>query len=233
MGLSETIIAAMIGASATLSAAGFQLMKARAPASAKPRRSALRAALTLVALVVASAVGGYAYSELRAQGAREEIARLRTEMNGQMQALLVASERQAAPQPQATEPAWSEALVRLPPCTRSGSESDGPAPLCEPASIAPVTLCTQIPASARPLGIERYSRPADGDNAWRAYPAEGDTGALDVSFTDAAPALAASADLVPVCVTVRSEDPARSQIARLVVRYRHRTAADQSAVALR
>ena len=233
MGLSETIVAAIIGASATVSAAGFQWMRVRAPATAKPRRSALRAALSLVALVVASAFGGYAYSELRAAGAREEIARLRAAMNDQMQALVVANERQAAANQAAPRVLSSEALVQLAPCTRSVAEGEGPSRLCEAAAVAPLTLCTQIPATAQRLGVEHYSRPLDDSGDWHAHPDAGDDRPPDVSFVEASPAAAAGAELAPVCVNVRSEDPARVQVARIVVRYRPLPAMASPAVAAR
>lgn len=220
MGLSETIVAAMIGASATVSAAGFQWMKARTSSNVKPRRSALRAALTLLALVLTSAVGGFAYSELRAQGARAEIARLRDEMNGQLQALVIENDRRANDARLLPQTGSSEALVQLAPCVRSGAEGDGPAPICESASISPVTLCTQIPATAERLGVERYSRPLEGSADWQPHASETGTQALDVSFADASPSYAATTDLSAVCVQVWNKDPARAQVARIVVRYR-------------
>jgi hypothetical protein len=234
VGLSETIVAAIIGASATVSAAGFQWMRAaRAPSAAKPRRSALRAALSLVALVVASAFGGFAWSELRAQGAREEIARLRAEMNDQMQALVTANERLAATRAAHPEIMASEALVQLAPCARSLAEGAGPAPLCEAGVVAPVTLCTRIPATAERLGIEHYSRPLDDAGEWRPHLAAGDDRTFDVSFVDATPAQVAEPGLVPVCVAVRSEDPEHTQVARLVVRYRTVQADSPPAIAAR
>ncbi|MBV6418458.1 MAG: hypothetical protein CMLOHMNK_03322 [Steroidobacteraceae bacterium] len=225
MGLSETIIAAIIGASATVSAAGFQLMRTRSQPSVRPRRSTLRAMLTLVALVIASAAGGYAYSELRADGARQEMARLRGEINDQLQALAVANARRAEVMPALPPVASSEALVQLAACVRSGADSDGPAPICEAQSVAPTVLCTQIPSTAERLGIDRYSRPLGADGDWQVHAAEAGAVTHDVSFVDAAPGYVATADSVPVCVNVWNEDPSRAQVARIVVRYQPRQAA--------
>lgn len=219
MGLSETIIAAIIGASATVSAAGFQLMRTRVQPSARPRRSMLRTILMLVALVAASAVGGYAYSELRADGARQEIDRLRGEISGQLQALAVANSRRAELLASRPPEVASEALVQLAPCVRSAEDSDGPAPICEARSVVPVLLCTQIPATAKRLGIERYSRPPGGNGEWEVHTDESGAGSHDVSFTDVAAGDAGTAGLVPVCVAVRNEDPSSARVARLVVRY--------------
>ncbi len=233
MGLSETIVAAVIGASATLSAAGFQLMKARSQSTVRPRRSALRAALTLVALVVASAVGGYAYSELRADDARQDIARLRAEIGSQLQALAIADEKRAETMQAAPPVVSSEALVQLAPCVRNGAEGDGPTPLCDPASATPVTLCTQIPATAERLGSDRYSRPLDGAGDWQSHTNETADQTVDVAFVDASPTYAAAAGLVPVCVNVSNEDPVHARIARIVVRYRAQPVPPQPAVASR
>ncbi|MGD9600012.1 MAG: hypothetical protein AB7G76_17015 [Steroidobacteraceae bacterium] len=233
MGLSENIVAAIIGASATVSAAGFQLMRARTQSPGRPRRSTLRAMLMLVAIVIASAVGGYAYSELRADGARQEMARLRGAIDDQLHALTFASERRADRLEPAPLVVSSEALVQLAPCVRSGADSEGPAPLCESTAIAPVLLCTQVPAAAERLGVERYSRAAGAREGWQAHPAQGDGEAHGVSFTDAPAIIAATDSLVPVCVNVWNEDPARAQVARIVVRYQTREVEARPKVAAR
>ncbi len=233
VGLSETIVAAIIGASANVSAAGFQLMRARSPASAKPRRSALRTALTLVALVLASAVGGYAWSELRAEGAQDEIARLRTGMHEQLQALVAERERHAMADQPLPQVAASEALVKLAPCVRNAAEGDGPAPVCNPAATAPVMLCTQIPATAERLDVERYARSLEAGADWRLHTDEADAQTIDMSFADVPADYAAPTDLLPVCVNVSNRNPAYAQVARLVVRYRTRQAVLQPSIASR
>ena len=193
MGLSETIVAAIIGASATVSAAGFHHLRARTPPGTQPRRGTQRSASLLAVLVIASAAGGFAYSEFRAQGAREELARLRAAMDAQLQSLA--------------------------PCVRSAPEVDGPAPAGR-AATAPITLCTQVPAAAERLGVELYSRPLGDPGAWQRHAPADDPGGLDVAFAAVADATAGGSEAAAVCVDVRSEDPGRTQVARLVVRYR-------------
>jgi hypothetical protein len=68
MGLSETILAAMIGAIATVSAALFQLVMAwrsrsKVDNSRAKKGTTLRSAVSILALMVASAAGGFLYSE--------------------------------------------------------------------------------------------------------------------------------------------------------------------------
>jgi hypothetical protein len=73
MGLSETIVAAIIGALATMLTAIFQLVRNRAPEGSKPRKNRMRSLLATIALMIGCIVGGYAWSSLRAVSAKEEL----------------------------------------------------------------------------------------------------------------------------------------------------------------
>ena len=73
MGLSETILAAIIGALATIVTAVFQLVRNRSPSESKPKKNRMRSLLATVALSVACIVGGYAWSSLRAVNAKDEM----------------------------------------------------------------------------------------------------------------------------------------------------------------
>ena len=70
MGLSETIVAAIIGALATMATAIFQLVRNRAPSETRPKKNRIRSLLATVALMIGCIVGGYAWSALRAATAR-------------------------------------------------------------------------------------------------------------------------------------------------------------------
>ena len=90
MDLSETILASMIGAAATMLAAMFQLFLAfrnRAKVETRPKRSTMRPLVAVFAMLIASAVGGFVYSELRAERVREDTRELREELTSQLQAL--------------------------------------------------------------------------------------------------------------------------------------------------
>src|SRR5690349_20818866 len=84
MGLSETIVAAMIGAAATVGTALFQLLmafKARGKADVKPKRgTTLRSVFAVVALMAASAAGGFLYSQLLREHEREDLRAMRQEL---------------------------------------------------------------------------------------------------------------------------------------------------------
>ena len=75
MGISETIIAAIIGALATMATAIIQLIRNRAPSDGrpKPKKNRMRSVLATVALMIGCIVGGYAWSALRAVSAKEEL----------------------------------------------------------------------------------------------------------------------------------------------------------------
>ena len=80
MGLSETIIAAIIGALATMGTAIFQILRNRAPSETRPKKNRVRSTFAMFALVAGAVVGGYAWSELRAVNTRDEIAALRNDL---------------------------------------------------------------------------------------------------------------------------------------------------------
>ena len=76
MGISETIVAAIIGALATMLTAIVQLVRNRAPTDGrpKPKKNRMRSVLATIALMIGCIVGGYAWSSLRAVSAKEELA---------------------------------------------------------------------------------------------------------------------------------------------------------------
>ena len=90
MGLSETIVAAIIGAIATMGTAIFQLIRNRAPSDCrpKPKKNRVRSVLATIALMIGCVVGGYAWSALRAVSAREDMrATMEAELTKQFAAL--------------------------------------------------------------------------------------------------------------------------------------------------
>src|SRR5262245_40449018 len=81
MGLSETIVAAIIGALATMGTAIFQLIRNRAPSDSRPQKNRARSVCATITLMIGCIVGGYAWSALRAQSAKEEMqAAMRAEL---------------------------------------------------------------------------------------------------------------------------------------------------------
>ncbi len=182
MVLSETVIAAMIGALATVSTALFQLitaLRARARSDVKPRRgSTLRSVLAVLALMVASGVGGFIYAELRAQSEDDHLRALHMELQD-LKAITARMTQSAASQPvqmqmqisqtppapatfttmqSATEPAQGRAHVaaHAGPCVIEGAA-------CDEASAQRVSLCSAIPASAHVTQMQVFVATVDSN----------------------------------------------------------------------
>ena len=176
MGMSETVMAAMIGAGATLFAAFFQLLRATTISAEQRRnsRKGMHSLMWILALVVAAGVAGFAYAEYRAQQARDDTRALRAELQQQMQTLVAATERleqlrlpasDAGTSGSAAAPE-SAAIVNLPPCrgaqvgfaTQRGS--------CTEQESLQVTVCAPVPAAARVSAVELFARSEDLQQPW-------------------------------------------------------------------
>ena len=181
MGVSETVLAAMIGAGATLVTALFQLVSAfRSSATerrtAKGSRGGLRSLMWTVALIAAAGVGGFAYAEFRSQASRDETRTLRDELQAQMQALQASTARLeqlrfAAAQGStdstgAGAAPSSTALVTLPACkgAQVGFATErGP---CTEQEALEVAVCAPVPAAAQVTGVELFTRPDGALTPW-------------------------------------------------------------------
>ena len=95
MNLSEPVMAAMIGALATVCTAIFQLMATwrKAGQEKSKARGGLGSLLWMLTLMTAAAVGGFAYAEYRAQGSRGDAALLREELQRELTALSASTAR--------------------------------------------------------------------------------------------------------------------------------------------
>ncbi|HJS21802.1 MAG TPA: hypothetical protein VJ764_04030 [Steroidobacteraceae bacterium] len=233
MGLSETILAAMIGAGATMLTALSQLMlslRAKAKAESRPKRNAMRSLMWMVALLVASAVGGFAYSELRAERTREDTRELRQELTDQLQALVastaklellggedssdLASLTSAAAIEQATE-----SVVHVPACQPKTLALGNDATGCEEADARPVELCVDVPAGAHVAAIELYAR---SDATFADWADNGVTLNEDFGGGRFAPstfAYPSVAEVRAVCTKLVHWSSAHGHVARMVVRY--------------
>ena len=70
MGLSETIVAAIIGALATMGTAIFQLVRNRAPSETRPKKNRTRSVLATIDFALAAETESFDTPELRANLAR-------------------------------------------------------------------------------------------------------------------------------------------------------------------
>jgi len=175
MGLSETIVAAIIGALATMATAIVQLVRNRAPSDGrpKPKKSRMRSALATIALMIGCIVGGYAWSALRAVSAKEELtATMQAEFSRQFAEFAAKQSQSSAAASGATIAAHApgagvaEALAHLPPCHISAQSADAGPVTCNDSIAQSVRLCAAVPASAQTSKVRVQARVPKSESAW-------------------------------------------------------------------
>jgi hypothetical protein len=238
MGLSETILAAMIGAIATVSAAIFQIfssIKARNnKPEVKPRKgSTMRSILAVMSLMVASAVGGFLYSELLKQRDGEDLRAMRAELR-ELKELTTAS--RAAPTPvvlaesEAQTPDAAilpvalgqdarrvESVAYVPACRRPANTEVSVG--CSENDAQRIALCSSIPAYARIENIDLFAQPDAVQKPWDEYRAALEQDIGGARFTGKSFEYAQSTELKAVCVNFVQWSSEHSHIARIVVSY--------------
>jgi hypothetical protein len=232
MGLSETILAAIIGARATMATAIFQLFRHRAPSEAgRPKKNRTRSILATVALMIGCIVGGYAWSALRAVSAKEELtATMQAEFSRQF-AEFAARQNQMAMHANGGSGAAggaltaanggsgsTEALAHLPPCRISAqTEEVGPV-TCNDSQAQSVALCAAVPAGASTRQVRLQSRVPRSETPWLERDAGAPTlGSLHIGAqTSEYPV---SPDTRSVCLEVANWSVEDTLAVRLIVDY--------------
>jgi hypothetical protein len=225
MGLSETIVAAIIGALATMATAIVQLVRNRAPSDGrpKPKKSRMRSALATIALMIGCIVGGYAWSALRAVSAKEELtATLQAEFSRQFTEF-AAKQSQANPAgatlaSRSVGAGAAEALVHLPPCHISAQSADAGPVACNDASAQPVALCAAVPAGTTTSKVRVQARVPNSELPWQ----ERDGGAPTLGslhFGAETLEYPVTPDLRSVCVNVANWSVEDTLAVRLSVEY--------------
>jgi hypothetical protein len=177
MGISETIVAAIIGALATMCTAIFQLVRNRAPSETRPKKNRVRSLVATIALMIGCIVGGYAWSALRAVSMREEIeqamdARYQKQFTELVTKLAAKPEMPApgadgAALPARNGPAGSaEAVARLPACRINSQPDDVGPELCTERVAQRVELCATVPAAARTTNVRLEARVPNSTEEW-------------------------------------------------------------------
>lgn len=233
MGISETIIASIIGALATMLTAIVQLVRNRAPSDGrpKPKKSRFRSMLATVALMIGCIVGGYAWSSLRAVSAKEELAAtMEAEFTKQFAALAARQNPEAAgvslnpaADPAAIparngETGSAESLAHLPPC-RIHTQPDEVGPVtCTERVAQSISLCASIPSAANTTNVRVQARVPKSESPWL----ERDAGALTLGSLRIAAATAeypVSADQKTVCTDVANWSVEDTLAVRVIVEY--------------
>jgi hypothetical protein len=186
MGLSETIIAASIGAAATISTALFQLFSAlrthnSRPDSRQKRGSTIKSIVAVVVLMLVSGVGGFLFSEFRSERTANDMHSMRDDINAKLQILAETTSRLAArdnPSPSIgnggasvasvmspASPAQSlptsvESVIFAPACQAGAS--------CTEANSQPVAICGAIPSAMQARKFELFIKGASSTEVSKA-----------------------------------------------------------------
>ena len=229
MDLSETIVAAIIGALATMGTAIFQLVRNRAPAETRPKKNRVRSSFAIVLLVIGAMVGGYFWSELRAVGAKEEIAALRADLKLAAHAAATPESPAAADGAMASDSAVTparhedagsaESIAHLPPCrVTSQAEEAGPT-ACTAALASTVAVCAIVPANAHTTAVRLQARVPKSETEWLERNA-GSATLGDLHVAAESTEYPASVDKRSVCLDVANWSVDETLAVRVIVDYR-------------
>jgi len=242
---SDSVLAAIIAGTATLSASFLQLRSAalrEARQSGSRRKSRLQR-LVFIAIIGGSAVSGFAVSqwltagERAAQGAlaRELQARIAEVSNtaGELEATRAAERSEieggvlrrigsdgiavAATVPACRIAAASPAAAA--PAAAAPAAAAVTAHVCSEAEAVPVTLCATIPASATVTEVALFSRPADADTPWSASRFLPGQESGDARFAEKYSETAAESGTRQVCQAFAHWSADHARVVRMLVRY--------------
>jgi hypothetical protein len=240
MGLSETIVAAIIGALATMGTAIFQLVRNRAPSDGrpKPKKNRMRSVLATIALMIGCIVGGYAWSALRAVSAKDEMqATMQAEFTRQFAEF---SSRQSQPATPASGAAavaahnsqggTAESLAQLPPCRISPQPDEVGPVTCTERVAQSIELCAAVPAAAQTTNVRILARVPKSETGWEERSAGASTlGSLHIGA--ATSEYPVSADLRSVCLDVANFSVEDRLAVRILVDYAFGAAASSELTA--
>jgi len=240
--MSDSVLAAIIAGTATLSASFLQLRSAALrnkgqPGSAARRKNQLQRIMFLV-IVGGSAVSGFALSQWLTQGERNAQGALQKELQARIAEVShTAGELEATRAAQRSEIETGVlrriggdgvAVAATVPACRVGSSVTTPvsataasaaAHSCSEAEATPVTLCATIPASATVTEVALFSRLDDTQTPWSAsrYLPGQESG--QARFADKYSETAPDAGTRQVCQTFAHWDADHARVVRVLVRY--------------
>lgn len=233
MGLSETIVAAIIGALATMGTAIFQLIRNRAPEGSKPKKNRMRSLMATIALMIGCVVGGYAWSSLKAVSAKEELqATMKSEFAEQFAALAARQAQPVAadPPPDAEagaiaarhgETGTTESLAHLPPCRLNAHPDDVGPVTCSDRVAQAIALCATVPSAAQTTNVRVQARVPNSESPWQERDAGAPTlGSLRIA--EAPVEYPVSADQRSVCLDVSNWSVEDTLAVRVIVDYAFR-----------
>ncbi|MDF3020503.1 MAG: hypothetical protein K0Q92_1806 [Steroidobacteraceae bacterium] len=227
MGLSETIVAAIIGALATMGTAIFQLIRNRAPEGSKPKKNRMRSLVATIALMIGCVVGGYAWSSLKAVSAKEDLKSTMKAEFAEQFAALAARQSEAARDQDSDggaiaarhgETGSSEALAHLPPCHIDAHPDEVGPVTCSDRVAQTISLCASVPSAALTTNVRIQARVPKSESPWQERDASSPTlGSLRLG--EATAEYPVSADQRSVCLDVSNRSVEDTLAVRLIVDY--------------
>ncbi|HEV8019084.1 MAG TPA: hypothetical protein VGP32_11050 [Steroidobacteraceae bacterium] len=245
--ITDSVLAAVIAGTATLSASFLQLRSAllrdgasRSAAAASRRKNRLQL-LILVVVIGAAAVGGFAASQWLTNGERAAQAVMQRELQarvaeitrtaGQLE-LTRGSERAEIESGvlrrigadgvvvTATVAACRPVLNSGPAAPAAATDATAAAAhACTEAEASPVTLCATIPATASVTAVDLFSRPADSDAPWGTSRLLPGQESGQARFAETYSESAPDAGVRQVCQGFAHWSADHARIVRVVVRY--------------
>jgi hypothetical protein len=248
--LDHNVVAAAVAATGTVIGALVQLRvawrrevseRARGvPVTKKSRRGPV---LAVGVLLVAAAVGGFAFSQyLVGQSVRDSVA-LRVELNTQLAQISATTERleRASLNDHASSGRAAEdrhgaegvtVTTTVGPCRAPAVVVPDAAPACAEQEPLRVTLCASVPSSAVLTATMLYARPEDSPQPWTESQVAPGQDVGRARFADKPFERADSDQTKQVCTSFSSWDGEQAYSARLVVNYALAPAANKVSNAL-
>jgi len=240
--MSDSILAAIIAGTATLSASFLQLRSAALRDAGKPGAAARRKGrlqrLVFLVIVGGSVVSGFAASQWLTQGERVAQGAMQQELQAR-----IAEVSHTAGELEATRAAERSeietgvlrrigndgvAVAATVPACRAGAAAGAATPVstaaaaaraCGEAEAVPVTLCATIPAAATVTEVALFSRVDNTDAPWSAsrYLPGQESG--QARFADKYSETTPEAGTRQVCQTFAHWDADHARVVRVLVRY--------------
>ena len=244
--MSDSVIAAIIAGTATLSASFLQLRSAALRDAGKPGAAARRKnrlqRIVFLVIVGGSVVSGFAFSQWLTQGERAAQGALQKELQAR-----IAEVSHTAGELEATRAAERSeietgvlrriggdgvAVAATVPACRAGAAAAAagttpvstpgaatPVRACSEADATPVTLCATIPAGATVTEVALFSRLDDTQTAWSASRFLPGQESAQARFADKYSETAPEAGTRQVCQTFAHWDTEHARVVRVLVRY--------------
>ncbi len=239
MTLSEPVRAALIGATVTIVVSLIQLTvnarrQAAERAAGKPASKKTGNWLATFALMLASAVGGYAFSEYQSFRDRADNRVLREEMQMRLKdigAVAARLERVGVQSSGAVEANMQlvaerkhgaegvAAVINLPACRGPQSGQLQPAMGCTESSAQRMTICSVVPSAAVVRDVELFLRAEDSQQPWTEAKVQADQDAGGVKFLDNFFERGREGDTKEICMNLASWSSDKGHSARILVKY--------------